>query len=238
MASDTTEQPGYRAQHDLFAPFASEKLSVGQGHEIYVESVGQKNGIPAVYLHGGPGSGCQPEHRKLFEPEKFHAVLFDQRGAGRSTPKGNLYANTLWHLVADMELIRAKLGFERWVVVGGSWGATLALAYAQTHPERVLGLVLRATFLGTYAELEDVFCNILPRHYPALNRDFLNLLSIDERNAPLESYWRRILSTDPQLSVPASRSWQQTESILSEVSPKAKLQNPMHYQSLRKNLLE
>ncbi len=137
--------------------------SVGDGHEIYVESVGRADGIPAVYLHGGPGSGCQPDHRRLFDPERFHAVLFDQRGAGRSRPKGRRDANTLPHLIADMEAIREKFGFERWMVVGGSWGATLALAYAQAHPERVTGIVLRATFLGTRQELEDA----LPRRAAA-----------------------------------------------------------------------
>ena len=120
---------------DPFAPLTSEQLAVGDGHEIYVESVGRLGGIAAVYLHGGPGSGCQPDHRRLFDPERFHAVLFDQRGAGRSRPKGSREHNTLPHLIADMEMIREKFGFERWMVVGGSWGATLALAYAQAHPE-------------------------------------------------------------------------------------------------------
>ena len=147
-------------------------LPVGDGHEIYVESVGRTDGIPAVYLHGGPGSGCQPDHRRLFDPERFHAVLFDQRGAGRSRPKGGREHNTLPHLIADMETIREKFGFERWMVVGGSWGATLALAYAQAHPDRVTGIVLRATFLGTRAELDGAFLNALPRFHPGLNDDF------------------------------------------------------------------
>src|SRR5579859_3232078 len=135
---------------DPFAPLTSEQLAVSDGHELYVESVGREGGIPAVYLHGGPGSGCQPDHRRLFDPERFHAVLFDQRGCGKSRPKGSREANTLPHLIADLELIRKRFGFERWILVGGSWGATLALAYAQTHPDRVSGIVLRATFLGTY----------------------------------------------------------------------------------------
>src|SRR6516165_649196 len=137
---------------DPFAPLSCELVAVGDGHELYIESVGCEGKIPAVYLHGGPGSGCQGDHRRLFDPERFHAVLFDQRGAGRSRPKGERGNNTLEHLVADMELIREKFGFERWIVIGGSWGATLALAYAERHPERVSGLVLRATFLGTFAE--------------------------------------------------------------------------------------
>src|ERR1700689_3247371 len=142
---------------DPFAPLTSELLPVGDGHDIHVESVGREGGIPAVYLHGGPGSGCQPDHRGPFDPERFHAGLFDQRGAGRSRPKGRLEDNTLPHLIADMETIREKFGFERWMVVGGSWGAALALAYAQAHPDRVTGIVLRATFLGTRAELEGAF---------------------------------------------------------------------------------
>ena len=170
---------------DPFAPLTSEHFAVGDGHEIYVESVGRAGGIPAVYLHGGPGSGCQPDHRRLFDPERFHAVLFDQRGAGRSRPKGRRDANTLPHLIADMETIREKFGFERWMVVGGSWGATLALAYAQAHPDRVTGLVLRATFLGTMREVENGFLNVLPRFYPGLYDDFLSVLPEEERAQPL-----------------------------------------------------
>src|SRR3954466_939915 len=134
---------------DPFAPLTSQLLPVGDGHEIYLETVGRAGGIPAVYLHGGPGSGCQPDHRRLFDPERFHAILFDQRGAGRSRPKGRREHNSLPHLIADMEVIREQYGIRRWMIVGGSWGATLALAYAQAHPDRVSGIVLRATFLGT-----------------------------------------------------------------------------------------
>src|SRR4051794_9733502 len=174
---------------DPFAPLTSEQLVVGDGHDIYVESVGHVGGIPAVYLHGGPGSGCQPDHRRLFDPERFHAVLFDQRGAGRSRPKGRREHNTLPHLIADMEAIREKFGFARWMVVGGSWGATLALAYAQAHPDRVIGIVLRATFLGTRKEIEGGFLDVLPRFYPALHTDFLNLLPLAERAQPIDAYF-------------------------------------------------
>jgi len=204
---------------DPFAPLTSQWLPVGQGHEIYVESVGRTDGIPAVYLHGGPGSGCQPDHRRLFDPERFHAVLFDQRGAGRSRPKGRRDDNTLPHLIADMEAIREKFGFERWMVIGGSWGATLALAYAQAHPHRVSGIALRATFLGTRAELEGAFLDALPRFYPGLNEDFLSLLSVEEREQPLDAYWRRILDSDPARHGPAARAWHDTERILSEQTP-------------------
>jgi proline iminopeptidase len=204
---------------DPFAPLTSEMLAVGDGHEIYVESVGRADGIPAVYLHGGPGSGCQPDHRRLFDPERFCAVLFDQRGAGRSRPKGAREHNTLPHLIADMELIREKFGFARWMVVGGSWGATLALAYAEAHPERVSGIVLRATFLGTRAEVETGFTVRLPQFYPALNEDFLSVLLPKERNQPVEAYWRRILDPDPAVHGPAARAWHDTERALSEHKP-------------------
>src|SRR5207237_6603371 len=177
---------------DPFAPLTSEQLAVSDGHDIYVESVGRVGGIAAVYLHGGPGSGCQPDHRRLFDPERFHAVLFDQRGAGRSRPKGRREDNTLAHLIADMEMIREKFGFARWIVVGGSWGATLALAYAQAHPDRVSAIVLRATFLGTRKELEGAFLDALARFYPDLSDDFLNVLPAAERGRPLDAYWRRI----------------------------------------------
>ncbi|HVX76949.1 MAG TPA: prolyl aminopeptidase [Bradyrhizobium sp.] len=204
---------------DPFAPLTSEHLAVGDGHEIYVESVGRAGGIPAVYLHGGPGSGCQPDHRRLFDPERFHAVLFDQRGAGRSLPKRSRDHNTLPHLIADMEAIREKFGFERWMVVGGSWGATLALAYAETHPDRVTGMVLRATFLGTRAELDGAFRKVLPLLYPDLSDDFLGILPKKERRKPLDAYWQRILDPDPAIHGPAARAWNDTERILSEHAP-------------------
>jgi proline iminopeptidase len=204
---------------DPFTPLTSELLPVGDGHDIHVESVGREGGIPAVYLHGGPGSGCQPDHRRLFDPERFHAVLFDQRGAGRSRPKGRREHNTLPHLIADMETIRTKFGFEQWMVVGGSWGATLALAYAQAHPDRVSGIVLRATFLGTRAELDAAFLETLPRFYPELSEDFIGLLPKAERGKPLDAYWQRILDSDAAVHAPFARAWHDTERILSEHTP-------------------
>ena len=204
---------------DPFAPLTSEQLVVGDGHDIYVESVGRAGGIAAVYLHGGPGSGCQPDHRRLFDPERFHAVLFDQRGAGRSRPKGCREANALPHLIADMEAIREKFALERWMIVGGSWGATLALAYAQAYPDRVTGIVLRATFLGTIKEIENGFLNVLPRFYPGLYDDFMSALPESERAQPLQAYFRRILDANPDVNIPAARAWGETERILSEHTP-------------------
>src|SRR6202165_4160480 len=217
MAPDA--DAGKSLRSDPFTPLTQQLLPVGDGHEIYVESVGRADGIPAVYLHGGPGSGCQPDHRRLFDPERFHAVLFDQRGAGRSRPRGSREDNTLPHLIADMETIREHFGITRWMIVGGSWGATLALAYAQAHPARVSGIVLRATFLGTREELEGAFLDVLPRFYPDLSGDFLKLLPPQEREQPLDAYWRRILDPDPAVHRPASRAWHDTERILSEHAP-------------------
>jgi proline iminopeptidase len=219
MAPDADAGKSTGKRSDPFAPLTSQQLAVGDGHEIYVETIGRADGIPAVYLHGGPGSGCQPDHRRLFDPERFHAVLFDQRGAGRSRPKGRREANTLAHLIADMETIRENFGFERWMVVGGSWGATLALAYAQTYPNRVTGIVLRATFLGTRSELEGAFADVLPRFYPDLSDDFASVLPPEEREQPLDAYWRRILDSDPAVHGPAARAWHDTEQILSQHAP-------------------
>jgi proline iminopeptidase len=216
MAPDADAGKSSRNRSDPFAPLTSQLLPVGDSHELYVETVGRADGIPAVYLHGGPGSGCQPDHRRLFDPERFHAVLFDQRGAGRSRPKSRREDNTLSHLIADMETIRERFGFDRWMIVGGSWGATLALAYAQAHPHRVTGIVLRATFLGTRSELEGAFLDVLPRFYPDLSGDFLSVLPPEERQQPLDAYWRRILDSDPAAHGPAARAWHDTERILSE----------------------
>lgn len=218
MAPDADAASSVR-RADPFAPLTSDMLDVGDGHELYVESVGRADGIPAVYLHGGPGSGCQPDHRRLFDPDRFCAVLFDQRGCGRSRPKGSREHNTTAHLITDMEKIREKFGFDRWIVVGGSWGATLALAYAQAHPERVTGIALRATFLGTRAEVETAFTSRLSQFYPALSEDFLSVLPPEERERPVEAYYRRILDADPAVHGPAARAWHDTERALSEHKP-------------------
>jgi proline iminopeptidase len=219
MAPDADAGKSRGNRSDPFTPLTGQLTPVGDGHEVYFETVGRADGIPAAYLHGGPGSGCQPDHRRLFDPERFHAVLFDQRGAGRSRPKGRLEANTLPHLIADMELIRENLGFKRWMIVGGSWGATLALAYAEAHPSRVSGLVLRATFLGTRTELEQAFLQNLPHFHPGLSEDFLGLLPPAELQRPLDAYWRRILDSDPAVHGPPARAWHDTERILSEHAP-------------------
>lgn len=196
-----------------------EWIAVSDGHEICARSFGTPGAVPVVFLHGGPGSGVNESHLGLFDPATCHVVAFDQRGAGLSRPKRGLAANTTQALIADMELLRQRFGFDRWLVVGGSWGATLGLAYAQAHPDRVLGLVLRAVFLGTRAELDWAFGTVLQTFHPALHADFLSVLPEAERDRPLESYWARILDPDPAVHRPAARAWHDTERILSMLAP-------------------
>lgn len=217
---------GAGAASDLFAPLTTSMLPVGDGHALYVETVGTPDGIPAIFLHGGPGGGSQPSHRTLFDPARHYAVLFDQRGAGRSTPSGERRGNTTAHQIADMEAIRKALGISRWLVVGGSWGATLGLAYAEAHPERVLGLVLRATFLGMRGELDRAFGSTMEAIYPELHRDFIGVLPEAERADPLPNYWRRILHPDPAVHRPAAIAWHDAERILSVARPAATRLDP------------
>lgn len=212
-------------------PFDARMLDVGDGHALHVEQFGKPDGIPALFLHGGPGSGSQPHHRSLFDPERFRAVLFDQRGAGRSRPARELAANTTAHLVADIETIREALGISRWLVAGGSWGATLALAYAERHADRVTGLALRSVFLGTRAELDAVFTETLPRFRPDLHAQFLSILSEAERRDPLPAYWRRILDPDPAVHALPIRIWHDVERILSQVRPGAAVLPPDRLQA-------
>lgn len=200
-------------------PYDVRFLDVGDGHQLYVEQVGAPDGIPTIFLHGGPGSGCRPGQRELFDPARYRAVLFDQRGAGRSRAADRLHANTTDHLVADIERIRGALEIERWMVVGGSWGATLAIAYAEAHPERVTGVALRAVFLGTRAELDWAFLDGPKRLRPDLFEDFVSGLSPDELRDPLGAHFARILDADPAVHGPAAWRWHDTERVLSEAWP-------------------
>ncbi len=143
-----------RTLYPASAPSRAGWLAVGDGHEIYFEESGAENGLPVVFLHGGPGGGCKPSHRQFFDPARYRAVILDQRGAGRSQPFGETRQNTTWHLVEDLELLRQHLGIEAWVLFAGSWGVALGLAYAETHPERVLGMVFRGSFLARQTDWE------------------------------------------------------------------------------------
>jgi proline iminopeptidase len=200
-------------------PIDAIMLDVGDGHWIYVEEIGTRGTIPALFLHGGPGSGSQHNHRLLFDPARFHAILFDQRGAGRSHPYLATHANTTQHLVADIERIRTHFGFEQMLIVGGSWGSTLALAYAEAYPDRVSGLVLRAVFLGSDAEVDWAFRRAPAELRPDLYDNFVTALPEPERADPLKAYVDRLTSADPIVRDPAARQWFQFERTLSEFAP-------------------
>jgi len=172
------------------APNRSGRLKLDRIHTMYWEECGNARGVPVVFLHGGPGGGSSPDHRRQFDPAFYRIILYDQRGAGQSTPLGELTDNTTQHLVADIEALRAHLGVSRWLVFGGSWGSTLALAYAETHAERALGLVLRGIFLGAPQEI-DWFMHGIRFVFPEAWRSFAGFLPESERNDLLASYYRR-----------------------------------------------
>jgi len=199
--------------------FDARMLDVGDGHWLYVEEVGRKDGIPALFLHGGPGSGAQHGHRSLFDPKRHHAFLFDQRGAGRSHPYLSLEANTTGHLVADIERIRAHFAIDKWLIVGGSWGSTLALAYAEAFPQRVSALVLRAVFLGTREEARWAFVEGPRLFRPDLYANFVGLLPEAERADPLQAYLARLANPDASVHGPAARAWNAYERALSKLAP-------------------
>jgi proline iminopeptidase len=201
-------------------PAVTRRVEVGDGHSLHVEQIGATDGVPALFLHGGPGSGCHSDHHRLFDPARFRAVFVDQRGAGRSLPKRGLHANTTQHLVADLELVRRALDIDRWLVVGGSWGALLALAYGQSHPERVAGLVLRAVFLGGAEDVDWAFRRGPQTLYPDLWRAFVGPLPKNERKDPIAAYGARLMSPDPAVHVPAARLWHDFEQTLSVLTPR------------------
>ena len=191
-------------------PFRVEQLPLEHPHVMYVEQSGNPDGVPAVYLHGGPGAGTSPRNRRLFDPEHYRIILFEQRGVGRSTPVADLTDNTTWHLVADMERLREHLGIERWHVCGGSWGSTLSLAYAQTHPDRCLSLGLRGIFLCTAAEI-DWFLHGMGTFFPEAERAFHAAIPEFERGDLLTAYGTRLDDPDPAIHSPAAQAWARYE---------------------------
>ncbi len=198
-------------------PFDQRIVDVGDGHKVYVEQCGNPAGIPVVVLHGGPGGGCSPAMRRYFDPAQYRIVLFDQRGCGRSRPHASVVANTTWHLVADIELIRVTLGIDRWIVFGGSWGATLALIYAQTHPENVAALALRGVFLMTQGELDWFYGGGAGRFWPDLWQRFVQLVPEDERGNLIEAYHKRLFSGDMMTETKYARAWAQWENALAAI---------------------
>ena len=185
-------------------------LAVDDIHTIYWEECGNPDGIPVLFLHGGPGAGLSPQHRRFFDPQRYRVILFDQRGAGKSTPLGEWRNNTTQLLIADIERLRAQVGIAQWLVFGGSWGSTLALAYGQAHPAACLGFVLRGIFLCTQAEI-DWFIEGVRWFYPELYEEFAAPIPAEERGDLLAAYVKRILSSDPAVYWPAARAWSRFE---------------------------
>lgn len=192
-------------------PYDKGLLDVGDGHRVYWEVCGNPNGKPVVFLHGGPGGGCGPSHRRLFNPDKYRIVLFDQRGCGRSLPHANLEANTTWDLVADIERLRELLKIDKWQVFGGSWGSTLALAYAETHPERVSELVLRGIFLLRQQELHWYYQEGASWMAPDRWDEFLAPIPQAERGDLITAYRKRLTGTDEAAKLEAARAWSRWE---------------------------
>ncbi|SUA74155.1 Proline iminopeptidase [Pandoraea pnomenusa] len=188
-------------------PYEHGMLDVGNGHSIYWERCGNPLGKPAVFLHGGPGGGCSPEHRRLFDPTKYCVTLFDQRGCGRSTPHASLDYNTTWDLVDDIERLRTKFGYDRWLVFGGSWGSTLALAYAQTHVERVSELVVRGVFTVRREELQWYYQKGASWLFPDRWEKFLAPIPLEERGDLMRAYRKRLTSPDAAVRIEAARAW-------------------------------
>ncbi|MGQ0662272.1 MAG: prolyl aminopeptidase [Pseudomonadota bacterium] len=206
---------------DLYAPLEphdSGMLALDRRHRMYWEECGNRRGVPALLLHGGPGSGATPAHRRFFDPAHYRIVVFDQRGAGRSTPHADLIDNTTPHLIDDIETLRRHLRLDRWLVFGGSWGSTLAIAYAETHPERVRGLVLRGIFLCRKSEI-DWFLYGLRHVFPDAWRSFAGFLPADRRDDLLESYFKRFIDPDPAVHLPAARAWSAYEGACSTLLP-------------------
>ena len=201
-------------------PYASGRLPLDAIHTMHWETCGNRHGVPLVFLHGGPGGGCLPHHRRFYDPAFWNIVLVDQRGAGQSAPIGELAGNTTQHLVADLERLREHLQIDQWLLFGGSWGSTLALAYAQAHPTRVSGLVLRGIFLATPPEL-DWFMHGMRTVFPEAWRAFSEFLPPAERGDLLGNYYRRLTDPDPAIHLPAAQTWDRYEGACSTLLPQS-----------------
>lgn len=188
-------------------PYQTGMLDVGDGHSLYWELCGNPNGIPVVFLHGGPGAGCNPNHRRLFDPARYRILLFDQRGCGRSTPHASLEANTTWHLVADIERLREMTGADKWLVFGGSWGSTLGLAYGETHPDRTAGLILRGIFAMRESEIHWFYQSGAHHIFPDAWEEYLAPIPEAERGDLVAAYHRRLTGDDPADRLAAAKAW-------------------------------
>jgi proline iminopeptidase len=203
-------------------PYATGRLDLDNRHSMYWEQSGNPQGLPVLFLHGGPGAGASPTHRRFFDPEVYRIVIFDQRGSGRSTPLGSLDDNTTPHLIGDIETLRRHLGIETWVVFGGSWGSTLALAYGQTHPARCLAFVLRGIFLARESEIAW-FVHGIRTVYPEAWRAFAAPIPENERGELLHAYHRRLVHPDPAVHLSYARAWSRYEGACSTLLPNPEL---------------
>ena len=206
--------------YPVIEPYKVHHVPVSDGHTLYVEECGTAAGLPAVFLHGGPGAGCESYHRQFFDPAAYRIVLFDQRGCGRSTPHASLQGNTTRALIEDIETLRQQLGIDRWVVFGGSWGSTLALAYAETHPERVLGLVLRGIFLCRPRDIHWFYQEGASFLLPDQWQDFLQPIPEDERHDMVSAYYRRLTGGDEVAMMAAAKAWSIWEGRSSTLLPR------------------
>ena len=204
--------------YPALVPNRTGRLALDHMHTMYWEECGNPRGVPVVFLHGGPGGGIAPDHRRYFDPSFYRIILYDQRGSGQSTPLGELTDNTTDHLVADLERLRTHLGSERWLVFGGSWGSTLALAYAEAHRERVLGLVLRGVFLARSWEIRWFMVD-MRNFFPEAWNAFASFLPEAERGDPLAHYYRRLTHPEPSVHMPAAHAWSRYESSCSTLLP-------------------
>ena len=218
--------PASRTLYPPVEPYASGVLDVGDGHAIYYERVGRNGGTPAVFLHGGPGGGCSAAHRRLFDPERYDVLLFDQRGCGRSTPHASLAENTTWHLVADIERLRQHVGVERWLVLGGSWGSTLGLAYAESHPERVSALILRGIYTLTRAEIDWYYQFGVSEIFPDKWELFQAPIPPEERHDMVGAYRRRLTGEDDAVRLEAAKAWASWEGETITLLPDPDLSAP------------
>lgn len=200
-------------------PFDSGMLKVSDIHEIYYERVGNPDGIPVVFLHGGPGGGLIPLYRQFFDPKAFQVILFDQRGSGKSKPHAELEENTTWDLIKDIETLREKFGIEKWYVFGGSWGSTLSLAYAETHPDRASGLILRGIFLTRRKELEWFYQYGASEIFPDFWERYRDEIPEDERGDMMSAYYKRLTSDDRETKLSAARAWSVWEGSTSKLYP-------------------
>ncbi|NJN29990.1 MAG: prolyl aminopeptidase [Synechococcales cyanobacterium RM1_1_8] len=194
-------------------------LPVSDLHSIYFEECGNPNGKPVVFLHGGPGGGLQKAYRQYFDPSRWRVILFDQRGCGRSTPHAELRDNTTWHLVSDIEALRQTLGIEQWTVFGGSWGSTLALAYAQTHPQRCTALILRGIFMLRKKEISWFYQEGASYLFPDAWEQYLKPIPLEERSDLVAAYHKRLTSHDPKIRLEAARAWSMWEGSTSKLIP-------------------